>query len=178
MGTEANISVSRPLVYTAPLSTALPTITGTLGSTITMTGFTDIGFLAEKVEIEFTKEDRDIQPMNEVAPIDAKTIRKGVMVKVTCMESDADLLAIALQSASETSDVISDNAAGDTTFLSMAVVTALKVYHLKKVKSDENVTIPSDDTEEDKVEITFKGYLDTGETAGEQLWKIHERTAA
>lgn len=180
MGTKANLVIARPVVYTGPVATALPTITGTLGGSITTTGFTDVGFLGEgtKVVIEFMAERRKFRPMNKLAPIGAQNISKGAKITIQCAESDLSKWELALASAAEASDVLQDNDDGAIAFLQLLIVTPAKVFRFRMVAPDENAKTELDDTTEEMVEIVLEAYEYEAGTDGERIWEIHTRTAA
>lgn len=179
MGTSANIVIPRPELYVAPVATALPTVTGTLGGSITWTGFTSVGFLGQgsKVTMEFMAERRKIQPMNKVCAIDAKTVRKGLKITLSLHESDVAAWNLALSSATEDTDVLSDSDADDPVFKQLAIQTPTKVWQIRKVTSDENAKTELDDSTEEMVQIVLEAYEYEAATAGQRIWKCHTRTA-
>ena len=179
MGTTANLVIPKPEVYLGPVAQAMPTVTGTLGGSVTMTGFTGLGFLAEgsKVSIEFMAERRKFRPMNKLTPIGAANITKGAKITLTLAESDVVAWEAAMASCLEDTAVLEDNDDGAINFFQLLIVTAAKVWQFRRVATDENAKAELDDTQEEQIEVVFEAYEYEAATDGERVWKCHTRTA-
>jgi len=179
MGTVANLVIPKPEIYLGPVAQAMPTITGTLGGTVSTTGFTGVGFLSEgsKASLEFMAERRKFRPMNKLTPIGAANITKGAKITLTLAESDVAAWEVAMASAAEAGGVVTDNDDGAINFYQMLIITAAKVWQFRMVAADENAKSELDDTQEEQIEVIFEAYEYESGTAGERVWKCHTRTA-
>lgn len=179
MGTFANMVIPKPEVWIAPVDTAFPTITGTLGGTVTMTGFTEVGFLGEgtKAGVEFSAERRKFRPMNKLAPIGAQTIARGAMLSLTLAESDLTKWATALATTLDGNDILNDGDDEDLPFVQVAIVTTTKVLRFRKMASDGNAKVDMDDTTEEQPQVVLEAYEYEAGDAGERIWKWYPRTA-
>ena len=179
MGESVNMVIPKPEIWIAPVATAFPTVTGTLGGTVTMTGFTSVGFLGEgtKAGIEFMAERRKFKPMNKLAAVGAQTISKGAKVSLTLAESDLEKWAIALSTALDGDDILLDGDTEDVSFLQVAIVTTTKVLRFRKMASDGNAKVDMDDKTEEQPQIVLEAYEYEDGDAGERIWKWYPRTA-
>lgn len=179
MGTAANLVIPKPEIWIAPVATAFPTITGTLGGTVTMTGFTAVGFLGEgsKAAVEFMAERRKFRPMNKLAPIGAQNISKGAQLSITCAESDLSKWELALATTLDGSDILLDGDDEDVVFYQVAIVTTTKVLRFRKMASDGNAKAELDDTTEEQPQLVLEAYEYEAGDAGERIWKWYPRTA-
>lgn len=175
--TDSNITVGSGRVYLATVGTALPTITGTLAGSITWTSWNTPGWNAEEVEIEFTQETIDFTPAGQKTATLDKEIKKGATVKFILYESDADAVNKFLNTSSLASAVVSDG--GDTaeTYTALAIETDLLVYHFKKVRLTPDGSLTLSDEEFTKLPVLAKCFQYLSDTAGQRIYRIHERTA-
>lgn len=178
-GTRANMVIPQPEIYLAPVATAWPTITGTLGGTITMTGFTHLGFLGEgsKAVVEFMAGRRKFKPMNKKTAIGAATISKDAKVSLTLAESDLAKWAVALAAALGEGDTLGDGGDDAVSFYQLAIVTTTKVLRFRMVASDGNAKADLDDQTEEQPQIVLEAYEYEEGDLGERIWKWYPRTA-
>jgi len=92
-------------------------------------------------------------------------------------QSDADAFSAALASSSISSAVVSDGGVTQPTYYALAIQTKLMVYHIKRVLFNIEDAIKPDDEKRLIVPVSFKGRIRTADTAGQQLYQFHERTA-
>lgn len=176
MGTNANVVKGCGLIYTAAEGTALPTITSTLGGSITWTNWTNVGHQENDFALKIMTEYEEFRPAGEIANVLALLIGKGADFAFKLAESDADALNLALQNSSLSSAVVSDGGDAAVTYKAVAIQTPLLVYHFKRVILNVEDEITLDDKKRTLIPVTGKCFLRTGDTAGQQLFRIHERT--
>lgn len=177
MGTDANVAKGCGLVYLATEGTALPTITGTLGGSITWTSWTSIGHQENEFAVKLETMYEDFRPAGEIANVLAHMIGKAASGAFVCAESDADLINKALPTSSISSAVVSDGGDAAVVYKALAIQTPLLVYHFKRVILNVEDEIKLDDTKRTVIPVTFKAFLRKGDTDGQELYQIHERTA-
>lgn len=182
MGTNSNVINIRPQgVYKADVGTALPTVTGTYGSTISMGGdWTDCGFIDPegKIKIEFTAETKPVRPMGMEGSLKAFKTSQRAKVSFTGLEEVIDSLQSSLNVDSVASENLGDGGAGEVGYIALAIVTTKMVYHFKKVANEEGLTLELDDTQESKIPFSLMTFVEEDATAGERQWKIHTRTGS
>jgi len=181
MGTNANVITIKPQgIFTADVATALPTITGTKGSAITMTGWDDLGFVDAEgsVSITFGKTVRLVRPMGFEGPLKGIVTEKSAMIEFNGLEETVEALELALGFGTLASNEIPDGGTGELGYKAVAFVTDNIVYHFKKMSSAEDVNKVVDDAEEAKMPFKLGAFVEEAATAGERMWNILERTAA
>lgn len=180
MGTAANILNVRPQgIYIADVATALPTITGTLGETLVMTGWTDLGFIDPdgKIKIAFTGESRPVRPMGMEGTLKAFKTSQRAKISFVGLEEVIEAIQRSLNVASVSSSNLGDGGTGEIGYKALAIVTTKLVYHFKKVGNEDGLELELDDQQESKIPYTLMTFVEEAATAGERQWKIHTRTA-
>lgn len=180
MGTNANIINIKPQgIYVADVATALPTITGTLGETITMTGWTDLGFVDPEgnIKIKFEAESRVVRAMGHEGDLKAFKTSQRAIISFTNMEEVIENIQRNLNVASVSSSNLGDGGSGEIGYKALAIVTTKLVYHFKRVGNVEGLELEIDDTQESKIPFVLQTFIEEAATAGERQWKIHTRTA-
>lgn len=174
---STNIMLGAAKPYKATVGTSLPTITGTLSSTITWTNWALLPYRDSKVDIELTAETRKVTPAGKKTPIMGFQTAKGATVKITLLEADADAFYLSLPTATKSNETVSDGGYDTAeTYFALALETDLMVFHFKRCQMAGAVPISTNDGEETKLEITIDCYALDTETATEQVYKFHERT--
>lgn len=176
MGTNANVVKGCGLVYYANEGTAFPTITGTLGGSITWTSWTNIGWQENEFALRLTTEYEHFRPAGEIADVMAHLIGKGADGAFMLSESDADALALALATSSLASSVVSDGGDAAVVYKALGIQTPLLAYNFKRVILNVEDELKLDDKKRTVIPVSFKCFLRTSDTAGQQLYRIHERT--
>lgn len=175
MATNASVITGCGKVYLATEGTAFPTITGTLGGSITWTSFTSVGHQENQFELEIIEELLPFRPAGEVGNVMANMIEKGIKGKFTFAESDATALNLALACSAISSSVVSDGGVTGPTYREIGIETPLLVWQIKRA----TITIGSvtlDDKKRTVFPVEFQGYVRTADTAGQQIWRAHTRT--
>jgi len=179
MGTKANIVVDKiEGVYTGDVGETLPTITGTLGNSITMTGWDDMGFTEGAAEINPEADIRKVRPNGMEGDLMAFATGVGGTVKVMGLESTLANLQLALSRGTVASDALPDGGAGALPQKALAIVATTKVYHVKAVSTNGKTAIKVDDKNPNMWEMEFDMYVEEAATAGERIYKTHDRTAS
>lgn len=173
----AAVVVGCGIPYRASVGTALPTITGTLGGSITWTGFTKMSLTENDFEINIETVYDEFKPAGEISELLDNMTVKRISGKIMFSQSDADLLNAVLASSSISSAVVSDGGVTQPTYYALAIQTKLIVYHIKKVIFNIEDAIKLDDEKRTVIPVSFKGRLYTSDSAGTQLYQFHERTA-
>lgn len=180
MGTAANVINIKPQgIYTAAVATALPTITGTLGSAITMTGWTDVGFIDPEgnIKIKFESEPRVVRPIGMEGALKAFKTSQRAIISFTNLEEVIDNIQKSLNVASVSSSNLTDGGSGEIAYIALAIVTTKLVYHFKAVGNVDGLELEIDDTRESQIPFMLQTFVEEAATAGERQWKIHTRTA-
>lgn len=180
MGTAANSIVIKPQgIYTAPVATALPTITGTLGNTITMTDWTDLGFIDPdgKLKIEFVPEVKTVRAMGMEGALKSFKTSQRAKISFSGLEETIAAVQKSLNLSSVTSDTLTDGGSGEIGYTALAIVTNNLVYHFKRVGNEEGLVKEIDDADAAKMAFVLMTFVEEAATAGERQWKIHNRTA-
>lgn len=173
----AAVVVGCGIPYRATEGTALPTITGTLGGSITWTNFTKIGYTENDFEINIETVYDEFKPAGEISEMLDNMTVKRISGKFMLSQSDADAFNAALAASSISSAVVSDGGVTQPTYYALAIQTKLMVYHIKRVLFNIEDAIKPDDEKRLIVPVSFKGRIRTADTAGQQLYQFHERTA-
>jgi hypothetical protein len=179
MGTNANVIIEKPQgIFYEAVGTALPTVTGTLGSDITMTGWNDIGFIDPegKIKIGFSANVRRIRPMGMEGNLKGIAAQKMATIEFSGLEDVIEMLEIALGGSTLAANVMPDGGDGEMNYIALAIVTTNVVYHFKKVAANHELAKEIGDTEESRTPFVLETYIEEAATAGERQWKILERT--
>lgn len=181
-GTAANIIVEKPQgVYYADVATALPTITGTLGSTITMASWTDLGFIDPngKISIAFSGYAVRVRPMGMEGDLKAIVTAKKATIEFMGLEETIANIALALGGgATVASNEMPDGGDAECTYKALAIVTTKVVYHFKKVSAVVDTTKEISDDSPAMPSFKLETFVEEAATAGERQWNILERTGA
>lgn len=181
-GTAANIIIEKPQgVYFAAVAVALPTITGTLGSAITMTGWTDLGFVdpAAKIKISFSGNAVKVRPMGMEGDLKAIVTAKKAVIEFMGLEEDIDNYAIALGGGGAVaSNEMPDGGDIECVYKTLAIVTTKVVYHFKKVAAVNDLVKEISDDAPAMPSFKLETFVEEAATAGERQWVICERTGA
>jgi len=173
---NATVVTGCGIPYIATVGTSLPTITGTLGSTITWTGFTKIGWGENDFTIKVETNFEEFKPAGQISEVLDNLVSKRISGKFMLAQSDADALNLAMASSSISSAVVSDGGTTAPVYFALAIETPLIVYHIKKVRFNIEDELKLDDEKRTVIPVTFKGRLYTSDSAGQQLYRFHERT--
>lgn len=174
---NAAIVVGCGIPYVATVGTSLPTITGTLGGSITWTSWTKAAYTENDFEIKIETVYDEFKPAGEVSEMFDNMTVKRISGKFNLAQSDADAFNLALASSSISSAVVSDGGTTQPTYYGLAIQTKLMVYHIKKALFNIEDAIKPDDEKRLIIPVTFKGRLYASDSAGQQLYRFHERTA-
>lgn len=180
MGTEANVITVKPEgVYYAAVATSSPTATGTLGGAVSMTGWTDLGFIDGEgsIKMTFGKEVRRVRPAGMEGNLKGLVSSKMATIEVMGIEEIIANLEIALGDGVLASNEIPDGGAGELAYIALVVVTTRTVYHFKKVAQVDETPKEVDDKSEAKMPFKLETFVEAAATAGERQWLCMERTA-
>jgi len=180
MGTEANVIVVKPQgVYYAAVATASPTATGTLGGSVSMSGWTDLGYVDGEgaIKMTFGKEVKRVRPAGMEGNLKGLVTSKMATIEVMGIEEIIANLEIALGDGVLASNEIPDGGAGELAYIALCVVTTRAVYHFKKVSQAEELAKDVDDNSEAKMPFKLETFVEAAATAGERQWVCMERTA-
>lgn len=172
----AAVVVGCGIPYRAAVGTALPTITGTLGGSITWTGFTKLAYTENDFELNIETKYDEFKPAGEISELLDNMVTRRISGKFNLSQSDADAFSAALPSSSLSTTVLSDGGTTQPTYYALAIQTKLMVYHVKRVLLNIEDGLKPDDEKRLVIPVTFKGRLYTSDSAGQQLWQFHERT--
>ena len=178
MATDTNVVVGCGVPYIATEGVALPTITGTLGTSITWTNWTSLGHNENDFRINFETVYEDFKPAGEVSETMTHMTIKRASGEFKLSETDATAFNYAMASSGITTTVVKDNGVTGPTYRGFAVQTKLTVYHFKRVILNISGDIELDDEKRVVIPVTFKAYARKAETDGVELYVIHERTSA
>ena len=181
MGTDANVINIKPQgIYTAAVATALPTVTGTLGSAITMTGWTDVGFIdpAGNIKIKFEADTKIVRPVGFEGDLKAFKTAQRAIISFTNMEEVVDNLQDSLNVSAVSSSTLDDGGSGEIAYMALAIVTTKLVYHFKRVGNVDGLELEIDDMRESQIPYMLRTFVEEAATATERQWKIHTRTGA
>jgi len=176
-GTNANVIIEKPQgVFYADVATAAPTIAGTVGGTVDMSGWTDVGFYDPegKIKISFGANVRKIRPGGMEGNLKAIATQKMATIEFSGIEDVIDAMKLALNGSSD-SGAISDGGDGELGYVALIIVTTNVVYHFKKVAPNHELAKEISDTEESKTPFVLETYVEEAATAGERQWKITSR---
>lgn len=182
MGTAADVIIEKPQgVYHADVATALPTITGTLGSAITMTSWTDLGFVDSqaKIKISFSGNPVLIRPMGMEGNLKGIVTAKKATIEFMGLEEDIAKYELALGGgATVASNEMPDGGDAECTYQALAIVTTRLVYHFKKVSAIVDMAKEISDDSPAMPSFKLETFVEEAADAGERQWNILERTAA
>lgn len=179
MGTNANVIIEKPQgIFYAAVGTALPTITGTLGSAVDMSTWTDVGFIDAdgKIKIKFGANVRKIRPLGLEGNLKGIANQKNATIEFMGLEDAIEMLELALGGADVAANAMPDGGDGELNYIALAIVTTNVVYHFKKVAPNHELEKEIGDTEESRTPFVLETYIEEAATAGERQWKILERT--
>ena len=180
MGTVANVRVIKPQgIYYADVATALPTITGTKGSALTMTSWTDAGFIDPegKIKISFSANAIPVRPAGMEGNLVTFKTQKKAMLEFSGFEKTLANLALAINGGTVASNELPDGGDGQIGYKAWAFVEDGLVYHFKKLGQVEDTEDEAADDAAGLVQFKLETHVEEAATAGERQWNILERTA-
>lgn len=178
VGTDnAAVVVGCGIPYIATVGTSFPTITGTLAGSITWTSFTKIGNTENEFKIKIETVYDEAKFAGQISESLDNTTVKRISGQFMLSQSDADALNLVLANSSISSAVVSDGGTTAPTYWQLGIEAKLSVWQIQKVLFNIEDEITLDDEKRILIPVSFKGRLYTSATAGQQLWRCHERTA-
>jgi hypothetical protein len=180
MGTKANIHVEKPEgIYYADVATTGMTATGTLGSTVTTTGWTDTGFVDPegKVKLTFGGNAIDVRPLGMEGNLSRFVNQKTLRVEFMGLEDVVASLDLAMN-ATLARNEIPDGGDAESTYKALAIIFKRYIVWIKKAAPAAEFVHENVDTEVKKIPFVFDAFVEEAADAGERQWKIMERTAA
>ena len=182
MGTAANVVIEKPeFVGYAAVGTSGLTATGTLGGSVTTTGFTDVGFTdgAGTIKINFSATNmRRVRPAGMEGDLKAYGLQKKATIEFDALEEVIETLDLALAMSTLASNEMPDGGDAEISYIALVIVTPKYIYHFKKVANAEGFDKEIDDKAESKTPFMLETFVEEAATAGERQWVIQERTAA
>lgn len=180
MGTAASMVIDEfDGVFYAPVATAGLTATGTLGGSVTTTGWTDTGFIDSeaKIKISFSGNEVKGRPLGMEGDLKKAVTAKKAIVEFMGLEEDIDLLALAL-GGTVASNALPDGGDGELNYKAISIITKNKIYWFKKMAPVFDLEKEIGDDDWSGATLKFETFVEEAATANERQWKILERTAA
>jgi len=177
-GTAANVRIIKPQgIYYGPVGTDLPTITGTLGSAITMTGFTDLGFVDPegKVKVTFSSNQIPVRPLGMEGNLKGFKTQKKAVLEFMGFEKTLANLAIAMGGVAASNE-IPDGGDAEVPYKAWVFVEDGLVYHFKKLGQMADFSDEIADDAAAKAQFTLETFVEEEADAGARQWNILERT--
>jgi len=178
MGTPGNVRVIKPQgIYYAPVATALPTVSGTLGGTVDFSMWNDTGFIDPegKIKVTFSSNQINVRPIGMEGDLMGFKTKKSAMVEFMGFEKTLENLAIAI-GGTVASNEMGDGGDGQVPYYAWAFVEDGLVYHFKKLAAMDDTDDEVADDDIGKVQFKLKTFVEEAATAGERQWKILKRT--
>lgn len=180
MGTAASMVIDEfEGVFYAAVATTGMTATGTLGGSVTTTGWTDIGFVDSNAKIKISFEGNEVQgrPLGMEGNLKKAVTQKKATIEFMGLEEDIDLIALAL-GGTVASNALPDGGDGELNYKALSIITKNKIYWFKKTAPVFDLEKEVGDDDWSGATLKFETYVEEAATAGERQWKILERTAA
>lgn len=181
MGTAANVILDDIQgIFYAAVATSGVTATGTLGGSVTTTGWTDTGYVDAKgkIKLTFGGNANDVRPIGMEGNLKRFMTDRMATIEFMGLEDTATLLARALAGGAVGSNAIPDGGAGEVAYAALTIITTNFVYWFKKCAPKAETVKEINDTEAAMIPFVLETFVEEAATAGERIWKILERTGA
>lgn len=180
MGTKENIHVEKPEgVFYADVGTSGLTATGTLGGSVTTTGWTDAGFVDPegKIKLTFGGNAIDVRPLGMEGNLARFVSQKTLRAEFMGLEDVVATLDLAMNSTLASNEM-PDGGDAESTYKAIAIIFKRYIVWIKKAAPAAEFTHENGDDAAAKIPFMLDAFVEEDADAGERQWKIMERTAA